>query len=630
MMISLRTFSGMRPARAAHLLGANEAQAAQNCDLASGELRPFKAPRRVAALPDAVVKSLYRYVENGNGHWVTAATERDYVKSPIENDAYERVYFSGENEVRFFANDNVHEDGFNPASDYLLLGIPVPASAPAVARVGASGSEERYYFYSFVNRYGEVGVNSPVAALSDYDTGRVTVSGIEAAPEGRAIDRIWLYRTNAGTSSYAAYQFVCEAFYFSAERAFAPGEYAVYAGALYECTSAHAPGAWAPGNFTAGEAVEFLGGVFSAATYYPPPDGLTGLVLLACGALAGISGNMVCMSEPFKPHAWPPAYRKAFSYKPVCLAPFGDYTAVLTEGWPARLFGQWPDSMARSSFDGQFYPCVAKRATVARRDGVYWRAPAGWMRMDHSGVFNAGEELELFGARSWPQYAPDMAVFYNELFFGFNAAGGFLIDFKSGTLRMLSLHAHAACVADDDGGLYLVADDAAAVDPNDLPETMPLCVVQWAGAAADYMYWLWRGRLELLDYATCPAYVLVVLDANFYAETQAALDLAAANAALFGGDVRGALRSQPLRSGALRGSDLYDLAGVAISATVALKLFLDQAECCTVLIDRPQCLLALPTGYQLARMVEVQLEGYVPVLRVALASSTEEIMGLGV
>lgn len=620
MKISYNTFSGMRPALASHLLPASGAQVANNCKFVRGDLRSFRAPLAVQALALASVKSIFQYTENGNTHWVESANDVDAIGSPAPNDPYERMFFTGESEPRFFANDNISVAGFDPDTDYYKLGIPAPTTAPTVNRAGGAGSDYRAYFYCYLNHYGDVGSNSAEGTISDYDSGRILLTTIATAPTGRAIDRVWVYRTNSSTAGTGAFQFVLEAFFFDAAESYAAGDFVVYGNQIYECTTAHT-GAWDAGHFTAGEAVADadLGSVFAYSDYYPAPDGAAGLIVLANGVCACFYGNTLYLSEPLKPWAFP--YQKSFLSDIVGIAKSGTSVMVCTTAAPVRVYGQHPSAMAVYEY-ADVLPCEAKRSICAWQNMVFYRSKNGLVAVnsERAWVFTAddGELAAIIDADIWQSdYAPLHARIFKGLYFGFSSAGSFYIDLTGRYCGFFDIIGQAACVSANNLDLFIAAEIGSTV-----------YVQKWEGDAQNYLPFTWRGRLELLNYETNLAVALVLLDAEFLDAIGSLVDLLALNATIFSGDVHGALRDNTLRSVTLRGCDLYALSGFAISGAVSFKLYVDGVLKFATALSAAKNYFTLPAGW-LSRRIEIELSGYTPTLRCIAASSTEEVMGRG-
>jgi len=627
-------FSGEVPKVAAHLLGNDNAQVASNVNLVKGSLRSVKAPLRTAALALTTINSLQLFTENSNDHWVESVNDLDYARSPIAGDQYERLYFTGETEPRFFANDNISSP-FDSSVDSIKLGILQPAAAPTVGSSGG-GSDYKAYFYVYLSSYGDKGPPSLAGEITDYNTGNVTIEDVEAAPSGRAIEKLYLYRTNTSGTGTAEFQFVLEATWFDESESYVIGDFVIYLTDLYKCTTNHS-GAWNGGNFTAGDDVADadLGEVISSYwvrggiiySYDPPPATMKGLISLPNGVFVGFDGNELLLSDPYRPHAYPFAYKISFDHQIVALGSFGTTIVVLTDGYPFLVYGSHPSAMSKHKISS-FYPCLFKRSVTSEKNAVFYSSKEGRIKINQDGAINA--TFEMIDEDSWENvYFPTSAVWHlcGGKHFGFPGSDtGFVIDFDNGIIYRLSIQAHAGHISIGDGKFYIVADDLDAIDENDPPENMPLCVKEWAGDDTNYLQYTWLSKKYVLSYEVNMGYARVFLDGAFYNGILDLLDLAALNATLFAtGDLEGAMGRNAIGTIRIAGDILYDMEGLSMSPDVTFKLFVDGALKFTKTINKTDSIFALPIGYQ-DRKYEMELSGYVPAKQVNIAPTAEELL----
>jgi hypothetical protein len=93
-LIRNTVFDGIMPRLAPKLLPPNCAQTAQNIDLSSKRLSPWKVP----LLSQAIItgqKTIYKWRRNSSFEWLNWDYDVDVVQSPIAEDQYERIYFTG-------------------------------------------------------------------------------------------------------------------------------------------------------------------------------------------------------------------------------------------------------------------------------------------------------------------------------------------------------------------------------------------------------------------------------------------------------------------------------------------------------------------------------------------------------
>lgn len=633
MRISHSKFGNEIPILADHLLPDGYAKQAQNCNTEKGMISSFRAPSREEAISLTTCKSVYQHTENSNDHWVVDTTARHYCKSPISGDSYERAYFTGEAEARFFANDNVSGGGFDDSTDYYKLGIPAPATAPTVTTTGG-GAVYRGYVYAFVNSYGEEGPPSPVGSDDDYNTGYVTIDSIEAFPSTRAIDRIYLYRTNASGTGSAEFQFVLEATLFDDGEDYVVGDYVIYDDGggqdLYKCTTNHSAAAWNGAHFTQGENVADadLLSVFPKTNFDPPPSGLTNLISLASGSFCGFVGNIVYFSEPFLPHAWPSEYQISVDMTIESMAHDKNEITVTGNGRPYVLYGSHPSTMSRVRSSEDF-PGLDIRGACSGNGGRFFVSKRGI-------IFNSGEEFtniidNLIDTEEWAAYNHTSVhlTWYNKKLFVFDSVSeeGFFIDFSKNILSIvpLNIYFHATHVATD-GELYFVQDDIDAVDENDPPVNMPLAVKKWEGSSYNYLLFTYQSPEFILDKPMNFGAAYVVIDQEFYNDVIASLDLETLNAAIFAAGLTGSIGvNGPIAGGhEIAGDEMLALGQVDVSTNITFKLYVNDTLRKTKVVSDIYNQFRLPSGYS-GKRVYYEISGYIPVKKVSIAPTMEEL-----
>lgn len=440
MLIALENFVGSAPRIESHLLPENAATIAKNCKLLSGALRPWRAPLFVETPSRAGTKlALFRY---GNFwfHWIN---EVDCVRGPLASDAYDRVYFTGEGAPRMTANDVATSGG---GTDYpttaFLLGIPAPTGAPSVALNGSPDpnpaepldQESRSYVYTFVSAYGEEGPPSSPSTVVTWSPGQtVDVGAMDTTvpdPADRKIIQKKLYRTNTGSSG-TEYQLVATI---------------------------------ALANASVNDAVasDALGIVLPSIEWDAPPDDLHGLGIHPAGFAYGFSGKEVCLTPPYRPHAWPVSYRIPLNSTIVGGKTFGTSLLVVTEDLPYLLTGSDPSILDPERLEvGQ--SCVSAAGIVDMGYAVAYPGPDGLVIVGINGMSNATEEI--LSRDDWQAFAPETirGTFFAGKYLGFydnGVPGGFIFDPQSKKFVTLGTYATAAFADPADGKLYIqVGDD---------------------------------------------------------------------------------------------------------------------------------------------------------------------------
>lgn len=176
----LKGFAGMRPIVDPRLLNNTEAQYTINARLQSGALVSYKTNGAtnisIGSMTASSVKKLYPVLNNTK--WMSWTTEVDIFESPIVDDQYARVYWSGDGFPKYGPTTFV--TGGNPPypSQFYRLGVPKPANAPVVsgAAVTEAATQTREYAITYLNAAGTkesaIGVTAKTTVLSNhYDFG---------------------------------------------------------------------------------------------------------------------------------------------------------------------------------------------------------------------------------------------------------------------------------------------------------------------------------------------------------------------------------------------------------------------------------------------------------------------------
>lgn len=454
-------FLGEMPRVDARLLPENNAQVARNVDLRRGTLRPEHAPGDVTGLPSvANPTTLYRYPNgnNGEGFWLVWGLGKrvSVVKSPLANDQWSRVYWTGDGRPRMGGIDLITSGTPPyPGSNY-DLGLPAPGRPTVAAPEGRPGAGEHppttletRYVMTVVSGYGEEGPpSSPSGAILRWDAtsdapegGHVEVS-LAGPPSGNHdIVSKRLYRVESGD-----YQLVAE----------------VDA---------------ATDSYTDSVSSEQLGRPLPSVTWDKPDPRMVGLTSLPNGILAGHFENTLCFSEAYLPHAWPVDYQLAFPETIVAIAATSSGLVVTTEGQPYLVSGSSPEAMAQIELDVN-QPCVSARSLVDMGEYALYASPDGL-------VAAAGRDArvatrEVLSRDQWQALAPETlhGYRYDGKYLGFYDGGGFVFTPGEG-IEFFDISA--------DGGYYDIADDTLYLIQSGT-------ITAWG--QGDAMTYRWRSRIH--------------------------------------------------------------------------------------------------------------------------------------
>ncbi|WP_280568275.1 hypothetical protein [Chromohalobacter sp. 296-RDG] len=444
MKIQHSSFKGELPIINARLLPENNAQVARNLYLRHGTLKAEQAPSSVAGLPNVSKPStLYRYPNgnNGDGFWFAWGNSKrvSVVKSPLANDSWHRIYWTGDGEPKM-AGIDIATSGTPPyPNSSYVLGVPSPNGSPTVeepeGRVPLEDQPdttlETSYVVTLISGYGEEGPPSePSPAIARWDMvsdapkgGDVTVSlpGIPSSASNIDIKR--LYRVE----SSGIYQFVDD---------LEPGV----------------------GQYVDSIQSDSLGRALPSTEWDMPDPRMTGLTALPNGILAGYFENTLCFSEAYLPHAWPVGYQLAFSDDIVAIASTSAGLVVVTEGQPSLVSGSSPDAMAQIELDVP-QSCIASRSLVDMGEYALYASPDGL-------IAAAGRDArvatrEVLSREQWQAMKPGTihAYRYDGRYLAFYEGGCFAFTPGEG-IEFYDVQADAGYYDNLDDALYLIQGGA--------------------------------------------------------------------------------------------------------------------------------------------------------------------------
>lgn len=511
--IRVHAFEGIAPNIEHHLLKDGMAQVASNCRLRSGGLNPLNGGSPVATTTVAgEIQAVFRISEDPNEAWLAWASPVNCVKGPITG--LGRYYYSGDGEPRVTTYALASNGG---AGDYpnqfRALGLPSPVTAPSVSPSGGVGAAvSRYYCYTFYDDWDQESAISPLTAMI---TGKVddtwAVSGMDATPPNSGditaltyvAESVTITTTNThfnrigetiviagvttvtnvnGTWTLTAVNIASKTMTFSVS-ATPTGTYNNATDTTDTWTRKAPFGACTKRLYrTSGSTSQFqmVAENISTTTYNDtlldanipgdelistdwamPPVDLAGLSLHPSGALIGHSGNELCMSEPYQPHAWPTAYRLRTAYDIVGSGVFGTNIGVATAGQPYLVTGSEPGQMTMDSFDAG-YPCLSARGVATTLTGVVYSSAAGLVQIDTSGANLL--TADLYSLEQWGDLVPSTAVGAHAsgvLYYLFTPAGEDPTMLVFGENHTTAVIPGTALYADkQDGVLYYVVGDS--------------------------------------------------------------------------------------------------------------------------------------------------------------------------
>ena len=307
-----------------------------------------------------------------------------------------------------------------------------PFTPPAIITLNPDPTlqETKVYVYTFVNSYGEEGPPSLASGeVVIYDGDPVVISGMDGDPGGNYdVLTKRIYRTNQTSSGTAQFQFVAEV---------------AIALTVYVDTTLDSA----------------LGEVLPSEFWDAAPAGITGLIALPDGSLAGYVDNLLCRSVPNAPHAWPVTYQQPTDKSIVGLGSFGTTIVVPTEGQPYLNVGNDPSNTVMEKMDVGLAN-MSKRSTVQFPDFVAYASPEGLIAIGPG--IRENITTDIMTKDDWlTKYNPSTisAFYWEDKYVGFydNGAGGagFIFNPKNKELVDLDFFATAGYYNSIEGILYL-------------------------------------------------------------------------------------------------------------------------------------------------------------------------------
>ena len=327
--LRIQTFGGMLPRIHERILPDNAASFASNIDTDRRVLRGLHLPTRVEQFSAGVIYA-YKVPRVGDVPvWITNTNELDVVPGPINQDAHNRYYLTGDGVPKYTTQALVEA-----ASPPLDLGLATPTDDVTVTPP-AGVEDTRAYVYTLITDYGEESAPSPPIVGTGAASGTWAIAAIGTAGGYPShYDKKRIYRTVSG-------QIGADFFYV--------GEIDVSLQSFND-------------TLTNEEAA--FNSQLESTDWAPPPAALAGLVALPNGILAGYDGKDLYFSEPYRPHAWPVKYVVSVPYRIVAITVIGTSVVIATEGSPSVATGTHPAGMSLAEFR-IFEPCISHRSLVS-------------------------------------------------------------------------------------------------------------------------------------------------------------------------------------------------------------------------------------------------------------------------
>jgi len=425
----LTGFSGRLPKLSAKLLKQNQAQVATNCDLRSGEIKPFKALNQDATTYDAAIIS----VSPIDTEMFTSTLDCDFVKHDIDGTPTLLVS-DGTNYPKQYT------DALYP-SDHRRLGVVPPTSALAITfnTIGGISDTEIVdtvsYVYTYVTSWGEESAPSTATPAVNVQANQyITLTNFDTpvVANKNDITAIRIYRVSTGLKT-AEYYYLDEV----DDQTTTYNDYEVGVG-LKDVTS----------------------DILPTENWIQPPDGMAGLCRYANGMLAGFKDNTLYLCEPFVVYAWPTQYTIDFDSDIVGIKPYNESIIVCTTTKTYIVSGNSPDIMVPVHIPTQ-QACISKRTMVETNAGVMYASPDGLTLVNETKALVVTSEI--ITKEQWQALTPAdiISFWYDEMYIGFFAGtdtGFTIIDGSWVDIDLGGGTVEGGYVAPDTDKLWLIMD----------------------------------------------------------------------------------------------------------------------------------------------------------------------------
>lgn len=403
MTIRITKFGGIAPRVKPHNLARQMAVVAENVDLSSGSLMPWRKPRKVSnqtgeylfkerceiVSPNCAAKVVDMEVNCG---LMVSTQLKDWPAIATEAEAC--------------------------AGDWSRLGFPCPIGVPTASANGALKPFEvtdhsrqiRSYKIRLVNKFGHKSEPSPESNFIEANAlTPVTVTLPTSFPAEYAITQIEIFASEqspdiGGKTGFSGFFLV---------------------GTVDVGT----------GTFTDNR--DFLGDELDSDEYNAPPADLDQIQYWQTGELCGLSGDQVVFSIRNHPHAWPYQFRHRLHNKPKALAVGAGAGFVATDGRPAIIMPNGQCTMVgchRVVEHDDSHPIASVRSMVLHNDHAFWATQDGLLMMSANRQTTLLTQ-QFFTQSQWRELKPEtmISVIHDGCYYGFTDVIGIRLRIPDST-----------------------------------------------------------------------------------------------------------------------------------------------------------------------------------------------------
>lgn len=427
--VKIIDFKGTIPKTSSKLLTPNVAQVAKNCDLSSGQIKPIKSYSVGSSLGSTAWRSFYYYSDA----WITWDEYVDVVRAQVESDA-EKTFYTGDGYPKQFTTALMPTGGTpDGTDDYRKIGVPKPVGTLSYTLQGTGDGtvvDSISYVYTYVVTWAdgteEESEPSDASVVIDVEGGEyISVNNFTVPPSlaasGCNITHIRLYRLSTSTTG-AVYQLVngrvgSEAGTvkdtYTADPATPPQDIDNIADTIWDCNAA-----------SGSTALSTLSGTALATEdWIQPPATMKGLVQYQNGMLAGFIDNVLYISEPYIPYAWPDAYTLNFNHDIVALGVYNESLIVTTTANPHIVTGAAPEYLTQQILTYN-QANVSKEGLVSSPVGVIYPSPDGLYIVTNTEALNLTRDI--YTKDQWAALNPStlFGFYHDGVYYGFFKGSG--------------------------------------------------------------------------------------------------------------------------------------------------------------------------------------------------------------
>lgn len=669
-MIKISQFGGIIPRTGERLIGDSNAVVANNIKLQSGQIKPLRVPKLINS-PNKTLPalSIFRAWYLDQNAWLSWPNDVDAVRVPLSADVEPRFVWAGDGIPKIATYNDIVSSGNNdyPSVEY-ALGIPTPIAKVSIAPSGGVGAATtRIYTFTYFSILGEESAPAPV---SDLVTGKVddtwAVTGIGSMPinsgdisaitysgnevtittNDQHFNRVGEQITIAGvttvtdvngTWTLTAASLAAKTMKFIVTTAptgaynnatdttdtwtrTVPLNISGMKRRLYRSTGLTgtiqlvSDDVGTTFNDNISDA-DILGDELISSGWAQPPVGLKGFKVHSSGSVIAFVGNLLCLSEPYQPHAWPVGYQMSTDSDIVAIGTFGSEIGVGTKGIPYMASGVEPASMAMEKINS-LYPCLSKRSMIEYGDGLVYASAHGLVYAGSSGVSLLSDRF--YTKDEWQALNPASmvsATAYGRLYISYqrtdNSRSMIILDGDLLVTADVQVHELYA----DESTSELFVSDADGIKSWDSADTYPLNAS-------------WRSKDFVLPAPANMAAAKIEFDAVIDLATQATISAAiaaaeAANAALLlTGNIEGGINFYGFNENGLHATSLQDIPENPPANRVTFVLRKNQDQIVISRVVENNRAFRLPAGYK-SDVFSIEVFGQCLIKEIRIADSMD-------